>query len=73
MARKTKKENRHEFTRQIHSTKRTNSRFANMTNWNEKEAKSINKVCCKDCRGYDNGCYLFIGRYHKPCEEFKWW
>lgn len=73
MARKTKKENWHEFTKQIHSTRRANGIFRNMSNWNEREAKSLNRVCCKDCRSYDMVCYIYIGKYHKPCERFEWW
>ena len=73
MARKTLKENRHNFTKQIHSTKRTSTRFASMDNWDEKEAKSLNKVCCKDCRSYDLTCSIYIGKFHKPCRDFQWW
>jgi hypothetical protein len=73
MARKTEKENKHDFTRQIHSTARANTRFANMPNHDEKKAKESGKVCCHDCRYFDYGCSEFIGRYHKPCTEFEWW
>lgn len=74
MARKTTKRNEHDFTRQIHSTVRQGTRFANMKNHDEKKAKDnkIFVVCC-DCRGYDDGCNEFIGKYHKPCNEFRWW
>lgn len=73
MARKTSAQNKHEFTRQIHSTVRRGTEFAGMKNWNEERAKCENKICCKDCRHYDIGCGAFIGAYHKPCEKFKWW
>jgi DNA topoisomerase IB len=73
MARKTKKENTHEFTKNIHSTKRTNTRFANMENHNEKQAKAEKKVCCHDCRFFNGGCDTYVGMYHKPCGEFEWW
>jgi len=43
MARKSKETEQdckvHEFTRQIHSSTRTGTSYANMDNWNEKEAK----------------------------------
>jgi hypothetical protein len=73
MARKTTKENIHEFTCQIHSTKRTGTRFAYIPNHNEKEAKELKKLACHDCRGFQNGCKEFVGKYHKPCTEFEWW
>lgn len=73
MARKTEKRNEHDFTRQIHSTVRAGTRFANMDNHNERLAKKQENVCCHDCRYFWNGCNEFIGRYHKPCEEFVWW
>lgn len=73
MARKTDKQNTHEFTRQIHSTVRTGTVFANMPNHNEREAKELRKVCCHDCRVFDGCCDQFIGKYHKPCEDFNWW
>lgn len=73
MARKTTKTNKHDFTKQIHSTVRTNTRFANMNNHNEKSAKENKNVVCKDCRGFDNGCSEYIGKYHLPCSEFQWW
>jgi len=77
MARKLKSESEsnvfHEFTRQIHSTKRAGTRFHAMENWNEKEAKEQNKLCCHDCRSFDIGCSEFVGKYHKRCEEFGWW
>lgn len=73
MPRKTKKENIHDFTKQIHSTKRTGTRFANMSNWNEKEAMKEKKVACHDCRFFRFGCDYYIGYWHKPCELFEWW
>jgi hypothetical protein len=73
MPRKTTKENKHEFTSQIHSTKRAGTRFAAMENHDEKEAKRQCKITCRDCRGFENGCSTFIGMYHKPCLEFAWW
>ena len=73
MARKTKKTNIHEFTVQIHSTKRAGTRFASMDNWSEKEAKNKKHVCCHDCRYFLMGCSEYIGKYHKPCELFEWW
>ncbi len=75
MARKTKQNNTHEFTKQIHSNKRRETRFANMNNWDEKVAKNENKLCCHDCRffGYSGNCQDYIGMYHKPCELFEWW
>lgn len=73
MARKTDKINIHEFTSQIHSTRRTGTRFSNMPNHNEKAAKECNSLCCHDCRHFDIGCSEYIGKYHKTCSEFKWW
>ena len=73
MPRKTKKKNLHNFTFQIHSTNRKGTRFANMSNHNEREAKELNRVTCRDCRGFDIACYEYIGKYHKPCDMFEWW
>lgn len=79
MARKIKNhDNKHpkNFTKNIHSTVRSGTELANMDNWNEKEAKEKNRVCCHDCRYYNNGfsqCSVYIGAYHKPCAEFEWW
>ena len=73
MARKTKLFNEHEFTKQIHSSKRADTIWANMPNHDEKKAKSENKLCCHDCRYYLLSCKGYIGRFHKPCDEFEWW
>jgi len=73
MGRRTKKRNAKEFTRSIHSTVRSGTKFSGMKNWNEKEAKAKNKVSCKDCRYYSNGCDEFIGKWHSTCDEFQWW
>lgn len=73
MARKTLKANSHDFTRQIHSSKRKNTRFADMPNHDEREARANKQVCCHDCRSYMMGCSEFIGKYHKVCGEFEWW
>ena len=64
----------HEFTRQIHSTKRRGTPCANMENWNEKQAQADKKVSCKDCRRFwwSGNCYEYIGRWHKPCKDFQW-
>ena len=62
-----------EFTKNIHSTNRKNTEFANMENWNEKYAKNMDKICCHDCRFFSGSCSNFIGKYHKPCKDFKWW
>ena len=63
----------HEYTRQIHSTERAETRFANMKNHNEKKAKDDGTVCCHDCRHFLNGCNEFIGMYHNTCADFVWW
>ena len=73
MPRKTIKRNIHDFTKQIHSTVRMDTRFANLDNHNEKHAKITKLVTCVDCRGFDNGCNEYIGKYHKTCSEFQWW
>lgn len=73
MARKTSKTNIHEFTIQIHSTKRTGTRFANMDNHDERLAKDTNALACRDCRHFHNGCSDYIGKWHKTCSEFEWW
>ncbi len=62
-----------EFTKNIHSTNRKNTEFENMENWNEKYAKHMDKLCCHDCRFFRRSCSNFIGMYHKPCKDFKWW
>jgi len=62
-----------EFTKNIHSSVRSGTRFSGMPNHNERLAKSENKLCCHDCRYYDGGCNKYIGRYHLPCSDFKWW
>ena len=75
MARKTEENNVHEFTRQIHSTKRAGTEFANMKNWDEKQAKIEEKLCCHDCRWFIGGwssCADYIGKYHKTCKNFEW-
>ena len=76
MARKTDKENLHDFTRQIHSTKRTkNPDYTPLENWNEKTARDECKLACRDCRYFFsglNGCFKYIGKWHKPCDEFEW-
>jgi hypothetical protein len=73
MARKTNKKTIHDFTSQIHSTRRKDTMFANMSNWNERKAKAENKVGCSHCRFFALGCSEFIGRWHQPCSEFEWW
>jgi len=74
MARKTNNINCfHDFTKQIHSTRRKGTNYANMKNHNEKIAKEKNSLCCHDCRYFDSGCYEYIGKYHKICEDFQWW
>ena len=70
MARKTLKRNIHDYTRQIHSTRRTGTEP--VENWNEKEAKEENKVSCRHCRYFYSSCSEFIGKYHKPCKDFEW-
>lgn len=72
MARKTDKNNIHDFTRQIHSSKRAGTRFANMINHNERLAKEKDIGTCRYCRNFFHGCSDYIGRYHKTCEEFEW-
>jgi hypothetical protein len=75
MARKIKceKYTKHEFTCQIHSTRRSGTDFANMKNWNEKQAKESKEVTCKDCRFFDLSCSKYLGKYHRPCDRFDWW
>lgn len=75
MARKTSKENTHDFTRQIHSTRRTqNIDYVPIANWDERKAMEQKRVACRDCRKFYgfNGCFKLIGRWHMPCEEFEW-
>jgi hypothetical protein len=79
MARKIKNENLiystkfiKDFTRNIHSTRRTGTRFAGMDNWNEKAAKEGGRLSCKECRQFVGGCSMYVGRWHKPCEQFQW-
>ena len=62
-----------EFTRNIHSSIRAGTKFANMSNHDERKAKAENKLCCHDCRFYNSGCNQYIGMYHKTCSEFRWW
>lgn len=73
MARKTTQRNIHEFTKQIHSTRRVGTRFAKMENHDEKEAKETKSLACHDCRFFAHGCSDYVGKYHKPCDEFEWW
>jgi hypothetical protein len=73
MARKTEKNNVHEFTKQIHSTKRAGKLEKPLKNWNEREAKKLNKCACHDCRYFMGGCSEYIGKWHRPCEDFHWW
>ena len=73
MSRKTAVNNTHDFTRQIHSTKRTGTNFAYMSNHNEKLAKELKTITCIDCRQFIGGCSHYIGKYHKPCSYFEWW
>jgi hypothetical protein len=73
MARKTGKGNIHEYTRQIHSTKRKGTEASGLGNWNEHRAKVEDRVCCHDCRYFNPGCRDYLGMYHKPCGEFEWW
>jgi hypothetical protein len=42
-----------------------------MPNHNEKEAKKNGYDGCPCCRHWED-CWLYIGRYHKTCEEFEW-
>lgn len=72
MARKTDRILIKDFTKNIHSTRRSNTGFSKLENWCEKEAKEQRRVCCKDCRHFNGGCSEYIGRYHKPCIEFEW-
>ena len=38
----------------------------------KKKQKKTKKVCCHDCRSFDNGgCSEYIGKYHKTCEDFE--
>ena len=73
MARKTDLNNIHDFTRQIHSSTRTGTRFAGMGNHNEKLSKDLGDLTCKDCRHFSGGCSHYIGKYHKTCSDFEWW
>lgn len=62
----------HDFTRQIHSTRRTDTQFAGMLNHNERLAKEKNGLTCKECRFFLFGCSEYVGRYHRTCPEFEW-
>jgi hypothetical protein len=73
MARRTNKTNIHEFTQQIHSSRRVGTEFAKMNNHNEKLAKQNKDVVCRDCKFFNLGCKEYIGEYHKTCNEFEWW
>ena len=76
MARKIKNDNNRtskEFTKNIHSSIRSGTEFSGMANHNEKLAKSEKRLCCHDCRFYGLSCYEYIGMYHQPCKDFKWW
>lgn len=78
MARKPKnlwkaQRNIHDFTNQIHSTRRSGTRFTNMENTNERLTKENKGLGCHDCRFFQFGCSEYIGKYHSPCKEFKWW
>lgn len=73
MARKNSKTTIHDFTKQIHSTVRTGTKFAALDNHDEKKAKAAKKVCCHDCRYFDYTCREFLGKYHKTCKDFEWW
>lgn len=48
-------------------------RFDALDNWDEGKAEKEKKVCCHDCRNYCFGCDDYVGRFHKPCEDFEWW
>ena len=73
MSRKTEKENIHEFTNQIRSTKRKDldDKIRN-NNWDERKAKAYDSLSCKCCRYFYYGCSRFIGEWHKTCDEFEW-
>ena len=73
MARKTDKIVVKDFTKNIHSTRRSGTCLSGMDNWDEKEAKKEGKLACRDCRFFELSCSEYIGRWHKPCGEFKWW
>lgn len=77
MARKPKdidkaNNNIHEFTNQIHSSRRSGTRFSNMNNHNERKAKIEDRGGCRYCRYFWHGCSQYIGKYHKACNEFEW-
>jgi len=72
MARKTDKYNVHEFTRQIHSTRRTGTIYANMPNHNEKLAKQKHDMVCRECRYFYGQCSDYIGQWHELCKDFQW-
>jgi hypothetical protein len=63
----------HDFTKNIHSTARSGTEASGLKNWNEKIAKLDNRLSCHDCRYFDSGCYIMLGKYHMPCKEFEWW
>jgi hypothetical protein len=65
-----------EFTSEIYRSNIDITSFKEPENWDEQIAKDENKLCCHDCRffsGYIYRCSDYIGMYHKPCNEFKWW
>ena len=63
----------YEFTKDIPENKRIGTRFENLPNWDEKNAKENQKLACHDCRWFMLNCYGFVGEYHKTCAEFEWW
>lgn len=74
MARKT--DNRkyiHEFTSQIHPSRRVGTIFAGMPNRDERAAKASNSLSCHDCLHFKGGCSEYLGKYHQPCRDFEWW
>jgi hypothetical protein len=66
----------YDFTEEVPKTEDSKD-FDELENWDEKLAKEENKICCHDCRYFDrvifSPCSLFVGKYHKPCKEMKWW
>ena len=41
-------------------------------NWEESVAKELKKTSCKDCRYFSIDCHNYLGKWHKPCNEFSW-
>jgi hypothetical protein len=66
----------YEFTDEIPENNKL-SEFNEPENWNEREAKEKDSLCCHDCRffllAFPCECSTSIGKYHKTCNNFKWW